>query len=368
MTTTQTVDDELAALKEPESVIMPDSRSRLSDEDIPAIEDPKQFAQHLEVLQRQAPAMTPADELSVKQCAALIETCTIASRYAEKRRTDLVKPLNTKVKEYNATWMPIVEGFDSIAKQISRRVTDWVQEQRRQDEARQRKALEDARREREELERKAEAERQEAERIRLEAERKQRDEEARQQQVERDRLAAEEQRKVAAQAIIDAKNEKDRQLQQSAYDRHMQEQQEQAARDQEARQASLFEQERLEKEAAKLDTKAEKHEVASTYVTPDVLPQQAKTIDIGSSKLVTKAPKKTWLLPGWDKQKPLKITDAKLAALVGDLDALPPGVRFLLQHADLNPVHLNKSFGVLKFPHPFGEVDDLGGAALRQSK
>lgn len=363
--TTISPQEELDSLREPSTDHEPTPEI---DAQLPAIVDPVSFARILEAQKAEALMLTPTDPLTVKRCAALIETCKVASSYAETRRTEIVKPLNTLVDEANAIWQPIVKGFAEIAKGKSAEVSQWITEERRKDEARQRKELEDARLAKEALERKAEAERREAERIRLEAERVVREEEERKQQAERDRIALEENKKAAAQALLDAKSAAEKKKQQAAYDRQVQLEQEQAARDEEARLASLAEQQRLEKEAAKLDAKAEQHDVASTYVTPEVLPQQAKTIDLGGSKLVTKAPKKTWLLTGWDKQKPLKVTDPKLSALVGDIETLPPGVRFLLKHADLSPVHLNKSFGVIQFPAPFAEVDDYSGAALRKAK
>ncbi len=88
---------------------------------------------------------------------------------------------------------------------------------------------------------------------------------------------------------------------------------------------------------------------------------QTKTLDLGGATLSTKAPKNTYILPGWDKAKPLKLTDPKLAELLRD----PAGLQFLLQHADLNPVYLNKSFGVIPFPAPFATVPDYSGASVR---
>src|SRR5574343_594816 len=71
-------------------------------------------------------------------------------------------------------------------------------------------------------------------------------------------------------------------------------------------------------------------------------------------------------LNGWDKKKPLRVLDPALASLVGDLSKLPEGVRFILQHSDLNPVHLNASYkGGLKFPVPFAEVSDYSGSRVR---
>ena len=68
---------------------------------------------------------------------------------------------------------------------------------------------------------------------------------------------------------------------------------------------------------------------------------------------------------GWDKSKPLPCTDPALSRLIGDIYALPDGVRFLLEHSELSTVKLNKSFGVIKFPEPFASIDDYKGSSFR---
>ena len=276
----------------------------LSDEQLPAVLDPETFAQQLAARQQEAVSLIPTDLLTVKRCAALVETCKVASKYADARRTETIAPHKVVVDEANAIWQPIVKGFDAIARGKSAELTKWVTDERRRDEERQRKALAEAQAQQDALDQKAEQARQAAEQLRQHA--------------------------LQAETVEEAAM--------------------------------------LGKEAAKLEAKADKHLLAAMAVTPDIVPQQSKTIDLGGSKLSTRAPKKTWMLAGYDKAKPLKVTDPKLAALIGNLDALPSGVKFLLAHADLNPVYLNKSFGVIPFPAPFAEVDDYGGGSLRGTK
>ncbi len=150
----------------------------------------------------------------------------------------------------------------------------------------------------------------------------------------------------------------------------------QANREAAARQAELDRQaaesrERANAAAASGDTsaaiKAESKAItleqkAASTVAP-VVPAQSRTVDLGTSKLGLKAPKRIWNMPGWDGKKPLPLLDPLLSPLVGDISQLPPSVQFLLQHADLNPVYLNASYKRpgTKFPAPFGESESFTG-------
>ena len=198
-------------------------------------------------------------------------------------------------------WQPIVKGFEAMGKAKAAEVAQWVDEVNEKAAELQRKEIADKKAKQDELDRKVTAERDEADRIRREA--------------------------AQATTIEDA--------------------------------------ERLHQQADKMEAKADKHELAASNVVTIVIPTQAKTIDLGSSMLVTKAPKKKWILAGWDAQKPLRLTDSKLSALVGDLEKLPEGVRFLLKYSDLNPVYLNKAFCEVPFPSPFAETKDYGGSQVR---
>lgn len=162
------------------------------------------------------------------------------------------------------------------------------------------------------------------------------------------------------------------------------------------RRAAELEQQRLLAEAAKkqaeLDRKAQearaKAEEAATrgnYVAAsvqeskalileqkaaEVVPMQVAVptgkVELETSTVSFGGAKKVWNLNGWDKKKPLRVSDPSLASLVGDLSKLPEGVRFILQHSDLNPVYLNASYkGGMKFPAPFAEVNDYSGSRVR---
>lgn len=163
------------------------------------------------------------------------------------------------------------------------------------------------------------------------------------------------------------------------------------------RKAAELEQQRLLAEAAKkqaeLDRKAQEakakaaqalesgNEVAATVLeskavileqqAAEVIPMQVAVpsgkVELDTSTVSFGGAKKVWSLPGWaDKKKPLRVLDPSLASLVGDLSKLPEGVRFILQHADLNPVYLNASYkGGAKFPAPFAEVNDYSGSRVR---
>lgn len=162
------------------------------------------------------------------------------------------------------------------------------------------------------------------------------------------------------------------------------------------RRAAELEQQRLLAEAAKqqaeLDRKAQearaKAEEAATrgnYVAAsvqeskavileqkaaEVVPMQVAVpngkVELETSTVSFGGAKKVWALGSWDKKKPLRVLDPSLAALVGDLSKLPDGVRFVLQHSDINPVYLNASFkGGTKFPAPFAEVNDYSASRVR---
>ncbi len=268
-----------------------------SEEMVKVLVSPADLLSQLEVIKSRAVSLHPTDELSAKRCAALASTCTFASKHAEAQRTAVTDPLNKQVKDHNAIWQPIVKGFEELARMTKMEVSKWVDGERKKAELEQQKLIDAANAERDRLERKAQAERDEVERLRKEADGK----------------------------------------------------------------STIVEAELLHLDADRLEKKADKDALRAAQVVTTVAPMQTKTLDLGGATLSTKAPKNTYILPGWDKAKPLKLTDPKLAELLRD----PAGLQFLLQHADLNPVYLNKSFGVIPFPAPFATVPDYSGASVR---
>ena len=118
--------------------------------------------------------------------------------------------------------------------------------------------------------------------------------------------------------------------------------------------------------AAVQESKALILEQKAAEVVPMQVAVPTGKVELETSTVSFGGAKKVWQLNGWDKKKPLRVLDPALASLVGDLSKLPEGVRFILQHADLNPVHLNASYkGGMKFPAPFAEVNDYGGSRVR---
>lgn len=102
----------------------------------------------------------------------------------------------------------------------------------------------------------------------------------------------------------------------------------------------------------------------------EVVPMQVAMpngkVELETSTVSFGGAKKVWSLPGWaDKKKPLRLNDPALSSLVGDLSKLPEGVRFLIQHGDLNQVYLNKSFGTIPFPAPFVVTNDYSKSRVR---
>ena len=108
---------------------------------------------------------------------------------------------------------------------------------------------------------------------------------------------------------------------------------------------------------------------------PVVVPVHTNKLDLGAGATLSgKDPGKEWKLAGSDKAKPMRVlangkVDPRIASLIGDISKLPPGVLFVLQHVDMNPVHLNASYkGGLAFPAPFTEGLKFGGSVLRGGK
>lgn len=127
--------------------------------------------------------------------------------------------------------------------------------------------------------------------------------------------------------------------------------------------------------AAAAVAKVEELIVQADMTVPDVVPVHTKKLDLGAGVTLSgKAPDKEWKLAGWDKAKPIRVlangkVDPRIASLIGDISKLPPGVLFVLQHVDMNPVHLNASYkGGLAFPAPFTEGLKFGGSVLRGGK
>ena len=246
----------------------------------------------LSIYQQRAATLIPTDDLTIRQCAEFIEECKLAEKRQEAKRKEQVDPLNAKVKEINALYMPVRDAFGQLWRSVDERVSRYVHEQRKKARLEQQRVIDDAKRKQKDEEDKADAARKDAE--------------------------------AARQAGDD-------------------------------------------KLAAKLEAKAEKAEVKASMITAPVVHAPDRTMDLGGNTLSVSAPKKDWMLAGWDKAKPLPVLDASLAPLIGKLDALPEGLRWLLRFCDVNPVRLNAAFkSGEKFPAPFAETDKFGGSTLRK--
>lgn len=121
---------------------------------LPTLQQPDQFDQALQGYKAQAGMLMPTDPASMKRCAAFIETCKVASKYAESRRKEIVDPLNKQVKEHNETWMPITKGFDALWREVDGRLSRYIYEQQQLAIAEQQRELARAAQERAALEKK----------------------------------------------------------------------------------------------------------------------------------------------------------------------------------------------------------------------
>lgn len=118
--------------------------------------------------------------------------------------------------------------------------------------------------------------------------------------------------------------------------------------------------------ASKLAAKADQCEQKAAEVVPMQAALPTNKVELDKSTVSFGGAKKVWSLPGYDKKKPLRVNDPRLAPLLGDVSKLSPGLQFILKHADLNPVYLNASYkGGEKFPAPFAEVNDYSGSVVR---
>lgn len=276
----------------------------LTEEQFEKLSDPQVFLDQIAVIEKLSTAILPVDELSLKKLAVLGATAANSAKFAEKSRLAVTAPLNKQVDEANLLWMPIVKRGKAIAQQISTTIAKAIAEARRAAAIAQQKLIDEAKAKQDEIDRKAKDAREESERVRLAAE--------------------------------------------SA--------------------ATIDEAEVLHRQADKLEKKADVLEIKSENVVTQVVPTQSKTLDLGASTFSARDPRKTWLLAGWDKAKPLRCTDPLLAKLVGDITKLPAGVQFLLRYSDLNHVYLNKAFGEVEFPEPFAVIDNYKGSSFRGKK
>lgn len=125
--------------------------------------DPEEFNRFLTIYKRAAINLKPSDSLSVRICQAFVATAKVGAKFAESVRKSIVDPLNKQVKDANAVWMPIVQGFEAMAKEVDTRVTLYHYEQEQAAIREQKRLQELADREKLRLEQDAAKARQEAE-------------------------------------------------------------------------------------------------------------------------------------------------------------------------------------------------------------
>lgn len=114
------------------------------------------------------------------------------------------------------------------------------------------------------------------------------------------------------------------------------------------------------KEAAKLETRADQHELKAATTVAPVVEQVSKKVDTGTSTTSFSGGKKIWTLPGWDGTTKLYADSPLLAGV--DLNWLK---RFCV----LDPVRLNAAYKAGDvFPKPFAETMDFSGATSRGKK
>lgn len=263
--------------------------------------------QYLSLYQQKVNALVPVDDITVKSIGEFVEQCKLAAKRVEEKRTLLVTPLNKQVSEINATYKPVVDTFLGFAKAATIRVNKFIEDRKRKAELEQQEILAEAARRQAELDRKAR-----------------------------------EAREQAAQAAESGNEVK----------------------------ATV-----LESKATILEQKAAEIVPMQVAIPNGKVELETSTVSFGGAR-------KVWSLGSWDKKKPLRVSDPSLASLVGalfntpldrlstlpgeDLTKILEGIRFILQHADLNPVHLNASYkGGLKFPAPFAEVNDYSASRVR---
>ncbi|MEO7665627.1 MAG: hypothetical protein ABIU97_01160, partial [Dehalococcoidia bacterium] len=114
------------------------------------------------------------------------------------------------------------------------------------------------------------------------------------------------------------------------------------------------------KEAAKLESRADQHELRAASTVAPIIDQVSKKVDTGTSYVGFSGGKKTWALPGWDKESKLYADSPLLAGV--DMDWLK---RFCV----VDPVRLNAAYKAGDvLPKPFAETMDYAGATSRGKK
>lgn len=126
------------------------------DVSIETLTKPTDLGHQLQVYKGQTLSLIPTDALSVKRCAAFVETCKVASKHAETQRKALVDPLNKQVKEHNEVWMPISKGFDDLWREVDGRLSRFAYQQKQEAIAQQQREIQKANEEKRKLDQQAE--------------------------------------------------------------------------------------------------------------------------------------------------------------------------------------------------------------------
>lgn len=109
------------------------------------------------------PTLPPPNKYTLKAWAEAIDCVKASKNTMEAKRKGLVSPLNKEVDDINAAYMPLVKGFDALARRMAEIPNRFIEEQRRL-------ALEEQRRLNAEAEQKRIAEQRKAEEARKAAE------------------------------------------------------------------------------------------------------------------------------------------------------------------------------------------------------
>lgn len=138
-------------------------KSNLAEAIEPQVEQTDDLQSQLSIYQDRAVKLIPSDDLTIRQCAEFIEECKLAEKRQEQKRKDQVDPLNAKVKEINALYMPVRDAFGQLWRSVDERVARFIHEQRQKAALEQQRLIAEAKKRKDEEDAKAEEARRAAE-------------------------------------------------------------------------------------------------------------------------------------------------------------------------------------------------------------
>ncbi len=320
-------------------------------------QDLNDLAQQLVTVEARKQDFETITEAKIEEAALFVGGCKAAEEWIEADRVAKVKPLNDEVRDINKAHHTVKEGFTQARQFVEAKVATWRSEQKRLADERQRL----------ELERAAEEQRQRALALQQKQEALAKAEAAARLEAEQAKLE---------EAHIDVRLQKARhtlqQLEEGAPERLNPDYEQRLLRAQER--VIDLEVEKNHLESVQVDTThlAQQREELAVLEAEAAAPVIAAVVEVAPSTVKTAKgsvtfgeEKKDWVLPGWDRKKKFKTADLVLPQ---DLAKLPERIQFLLRASVLDVPQLNALYNAgTPLPKPFGETVTMGGSVVRKA-